>query len=69
MRTSNNYFFILPIQITVKGMERLDDGEAVEPVLADVLGPDGSCAAYLLVAIDVLVLARNSGHSTIGVMV
>lgn len=33
---------------------RLDNGEAVEAVLADILGPGGSCAAYLLVAIDVL---------------
>lgn len=33
---------------------RLDDGECVEAVLADILGPEGSCAAYLQVAIDVL---------------
>jgi hypothetical protein len=34
--------------------KRLDDGEPVADVLADILGPEGSCAAYLLVAIDVL---------------
>jgi hypothetical protein len=34
--------------------KRLDDGEPVEQVLVDILGPDGSCAAYLQVAIDVL---------------
>lgn len=34
--------------------KRLDDGEPVAEVLADILGPEGSCAAYLLVAIDVL---------------
>lgn len=36
------------------GQKRLDDGELVEIVLADILGPEGSCAAYLLVAVDVL---------------
>jgi hypothetical protein len=34
--------------------KRLDDGEPVGAVLADILGPEGSCAAYLLVAVDVL---------------
>lgn len=35
--------------------ERLDNGEDVQAVLSDILGPEGSCAAYLLIAIDVLV--------------
>lgn len=35
--------------------ERLDKGEDVQAVLSDILGPEGSCAAYLLIAIDVLV--------------
>ena len=35
--------------------ERLDKGEDVQTVLSDILGPAGSCAAYLLIAIDVLV--------------
>ena len=34
--------------------KRLDDGDPVEAVLADILGPEGSAAAYLLIAIDVL---------------
>lgn len=34
--------------------ERLDRGEDVATVLQDILGPEGSCAAYLVVAIDVL---------------
>lgn len=34
--------------------QRLDDGAPVDEVLADILGPEGSCAAYLLVAVDVL---------------
>lgn len=33
---------------------RLDEGVPVNDVLADILGPEGSCAAYLLVAVDVL---------------
>lgn len=43
--------------------QRLDDGVPVEEVLGDILGPEGSCAAYLLVAVDVLLshfaVARN----------
>jgi len=35
--------------------ERLDKGEDVQTVLSDILGPEGSCAAYLLIAINVLV--------------
>lgn len=35
--------------------ERLDNGEDIQAVLSDILGPPGSCAAYLLIAIDVLV--------------
>lgn len=35
--------------------ERLDRGEDVHTILSDILGPPGSCAAYLLIAIDVLV--------------
>lgn len=34
--------------------ERLDKGEDVQAVLGDILGPPGSCAAYLVIAIDVL---------------
>lgn len=34
--------------------ERLDKGEDVQAVLSEILGPEGSCAAYLLIAIDVL---------------
>lgn len=34
--------------------ERLEKGEDVEVVLRDVLGPEGSCAGYLCVALDVL---------------
>lgn len=34
--------------------ERLDRGDEVDAVLKDILGPKGSCAAYLVIAIDVL---------------
>lgn len=34
--------------------QRLDDGVPVDDVLADIIGPEGNCAAYLLVAVDVL---------------
>lgn len=34
---------------------RIEAGEALEGVLKDVLGPQGSCAAYLLVAVDLII--------------
>jgi len=34
--------------------ERLEKGEDVDAVLRDILGPEGSCAGYLCVALDVL---------------
>jgi hypothetical protein len=37
------------------GHHRLDASDSVDDVLADILGPEGSCAAYLLVAVDVLI--------------
>ena len=33
---------------------RIDAGHAMEEVVADVLGPVGSCAAYVLVAVDLI---------------
>uniref|UniRef100_UPI0035113273 hypothetical protein n=1 Tax=Pararhodobacter marinus TaxID=2184063 RepID=UPI0035113273 len=39
--------------------ERLDGGDPIETVLADILGPEGSAAAFLLVAIDVLLSHRQ----------
>lgn len=36
------------------GHDRIQAGDPIEEVIDDVLGPDGSCAAYLLVAIDLL---------------
>lgn len=34
---------------------RIEAGESLESVLIDVLGPHGSCAAYLLVAVDLII--------------
>ena len=34
---------------------RIEAGEALEGVLTDVLGPQGSCAAYVLVAVDLII--------------
>lgn len=45
--------------------KRLDDGEPVEAVLSDILGPDGSCAAYLLIAIDVLLSHFDVGRDAL----
>jgi|TARA_R110002124_G_scaffold287327_1_gene472906 hypothetical protein len=37
------------------GHQRIDAGEDISAVLSDLLGPSGSAAAYLLVAVDVLI--------------
>lgn len=36
------------------GHERIERGDTMHDVLADVLGPDGSCAAFLAVAVDLV---------------
>lgn len=36
------------------GHRRLDDGDDVQSVLADVLGPNGTSAAFILIAIDLI---------------
>lgn len=36
------------------GHERIEAGEGVADVLLDVLGPDGSCAAFVAVAVDLV---------------
>ncbi|AEH81162.1 hypothetical protein SM11_pC0089 (plasmid) [Sinorhizobium meliloti SM11] len=40
--------------LEVWGHKRLDDGEDVQAVLADVLGPDGTSTAFLLIAVDLI---------------
>ena len=47
------------------GHHRLDSGEPVSTVLVDILGPVGSCAAYLLVAVDVLISHFPSARSAL----
>ena len=37
------------------GHSRIDAGEPIDVVIADILGPLDSCAAYLLVAVDLLI--------------
>lgn len=43
---------------------RIETGEPFEVVLNDVLGPQGSCAAYLLVAVDLIIShwPKSSAH-------
>lgn len=36
------------------GHSRLDSGDQVESVISDVLGPPGGCAAYVLIAVDLI---------------
>ena len=47
-------------------LERLEDGKAVEAVLADILGPEGNCAADPLVAVDVLLSHFEQGRDKLG---
>lgn len=46
--------------------KRLDDGAPIDALLADILGPEGSCAAYLLVAIDVLLSHFSVARDALG---
>ncbi|MFD2642685.1 ATP-binding protein [Pseudomonas japonica] len=45
--------------------QRLDGGMAAENVLTDILGPQGSCAAYVLVAVDVLLSHADVAHDAL----
>lgn len=36
------------------GHDRIQAGDSLKAVVTDILGPDGGCAAYLLVAVDLL---------------
>lgn len=55
-RTSNYYCVTSALMaLEAWGHRRLDAGEAFEAVLSDVLGPVGSAAAYLLVAVDLII--------------
>src|SRR4029077_15431540 len=47
------------------GHHRLDAGAPVEIVLAEILVPVGSCSAYLLVAVDVLISHFPSTRSAL----
>lgn len=54
-RESNFYAMSSALQaMTAWAHRRLDAGETFEAVLGDVLGPPGSCAAYMLVAVDLI---------------
>lgn len=45
--------------------KRLDAGDPVEAVLAGILGPEGSAAAYLLIAVDVLLSHTNVARAAL----
>jgi len=49
--------------------QRLDDGVLVDEVLADIIGPEGSCAAYLLVAVDVLLSHFNVARDALASLI
>jgi len=53
----SNYYSVTSALMAVEAWahRRIEVGEAFEDVLADVLGPPDSCAAYLLVAVDLII--------------
>jgi hypothetical protein len=53
----SNYYAITSALMALEAWahRRIEAGELFETVLEDVLGPPGSCAAYLLVAVDLLI--------------
>lgn len=54
-RTDSSYIVVSALMaLEAWGHLRIEAGEPVEDVIQDVLGPEGSPAAYLLVAIDLL---------------
>lgn len=54
---NSNYYAITSALMALEAWahRRIEAGEPFETVLRDVLGPPGSCAAYLLVAVDLLI--------------
>lgn len=55
-RQSNFYAMTCALQaLEAWAHRRLDAHEAVEVVLADVLGPPGTCAAFVLIAVDLVI--------------
>lgn len=55
-RNSNHYAITSALMaLEAWAHRRIEAGEPFETVLRDVLGPQGSCAAYLLVAVDLLI--------------
>ena len=54
---SSNYYAITSALMALEAWahRRIEAGEPFETVLKDVLGSPGSCAAYLLVAVDLLI--------------
>lgn len=56
MSRSDGSYIVVSALMALEGWahRRIEQGEPVEVVIEDVLGPEGSPAAYLLVAVDVL---------------
>jgi len=54
---NSNYYAITSALMALEAWahRRIEAGEPFEIVLKDVLGPPGSCAAYLLVAVDLII--------------
>jgi len=53
----SNYYALTSALMALEAWahRRIESGDSFESVLNDVLGPPGSCAAYLLVAVDLII--------------
>jgi len=56
-RQADGYYILESALLALEawGHKRIESGDAVESVLKDILGPQGSCAAFLLVAVDLVI--------------
>jgi hypothetical protein len=54
---SSNFYAVTSALMALEAWahRRIEAGEPLEGMLTDVLGPQGSCAAYLLVAVDLII--------------
>ncbi|TAN01305.1 MAG: ATP-binding protein, partial [Rhizobiaceae bacterium] len=57
-RGNNNFYAMSSGLMALEAWahRRIEAGDDVNAVLKDVLGPPGSCAAYLLIAVDIVIL-------------
>lgn len=68
MARSDNSYIVQSALMALEawGHQRIEAGDGIDDVLPDILGPDGSPAAYLLVAVDLLLSHWPKSQEGIG---